>query len=67
MSEDMPTGLLVAEKLFGLILIIIGATVTYFTSTNPPAGDTGILSNLFIIAGITVLGIGVLLVLAKTK
>lgn len=67
MSEEMPTGILVVEKLFGLILIIIGAAVAYFTSTSPPTGDTGILSNLFIIAGIILLGIGVLLVLAKTQ
>jgi hypothetical protein len=67
MSEDMPAGLLVVEKVFGFILIIIGAIVTYFTSTSPPTGDAGIFSSLFIIAGIIVLGTGILLVLAKTE
>ena len=67
MSEEMPAGLLAIEKLFGLILIIIGAIVTYFTFTSPPTGDAGTFSNIFIIAGIILLGIGVLLVLAKTE
>ena len=67
MSEEMPSGLFVAEKLFGLVLIIIGAVVAYFTSTSPPTGDAGTFSSLFIIAGIILLGIGILLVLAKTE
>jgi len=67
MSEEFPAGVFVAEKLFGAILIIIGAVVTYFTSTSPPTGDAGIFSSLFIIAGIILLGIGILLVLAKTE
>jgi hypothetical protein len=67
MSEETPAGILVVEKIFGLVLIIIGAAVAYFTFTSPPAGDTAILSNLFIIAGIILLGIGVILVLAKTQ
>jgi hypothetical protein len=66
MSEEMPTGVFIVEKVFGLILIIIGGVVTYITSTSPPAGDAGTFSSLFTIAGIILLGIGVLLVLAKT-
>lgn len=66
-SEEAPAGLLIVEKLFGFILIIIGAVVTYFTSTSPPTGDAGTFSSLFIIPGIIVLGIGILLVLAKTE
>lgn len=67
MSEEMPGGVFAVEKLFGLILIVIGAVVAYFTATSPPSGDAGIFSSLFIITGIIVLGVGVLLVLAKTE
>ena len=67
MSEEMPAGILVVEKIFGLVLIIIGAAVAYFTFTSPPAGDAGTFSSLFTIAGIIVLGTGVLIVLAKNE
>lgn len=67
MSEDVPAGLLFTEKIFGLILIIIGAAVAYITATNPPIGDIGTFSSIFTIIGIIVLGAGILLVLAKTE
>jgi hypothetical protein len=67
MTKEMPTGVLVIEKVFGFILIIIGAVVTYFTFTSPPVGDAGTFSSLFTIAGIILLVIGVLLVIAKTE
>ena len=67
MSAEMPAGIFVVEKVFGLILIIIGAIVAYFTSTSPPTGDAGTLSILFVIPGVVVLIMGVLLVLAKTE
>jgi hypothetical protein len=67
MSEEVPTGLLVAEKLVGIILIIIGAVVTYLTSTGPPAGDAGTYSSLFIVFGVILLIIGVFLLIANTR
>ena len=67
MSEETPTALFAIEKLFGVILIIIGAVVAYFTFTSPPPGDVGYFSSLFIISGIILLGIGIFLVLAKTE
>ena len=67
MSEEMPAGVLLAEKLVGLILIIIGAVVAYFTATNPPPGDISNFLNYFITAGIVLVGIGIFLVLAKTE
>ena len=66
-SEDMPMGLAVAEKLFGLILIIIGAIVVYASSTNPPAGDISKFLGIFVIAGVVLLGTGIFLVLTKTE
>jgi len=53
MSENMPIGLAVAEKLFGLILIIIGAIVTY-SSINPPAGDISHFSGIFVVTGVVI-------------
>lgn len=67
MSEEMPTGLLFAEKILGIVLIIIGAFITYLTATNPPTGDAGIFSSIFIVIGIVILGIGILLLLAKNE
>jgi hypothetical protein len=67
MSEEVPTGLLVAEKIFGVILIIVGALITYLTATSPPIGDTGMFSSIFIIVGIVILAIGILLLIAKNE
>jgi hypothetical protein len=67
MSEEVPTALLVAEKIFGVILIIVGAIITYLTATSPPTGDTGMFADIFIIVGIIILAIGILLLIAKNK
>lgn len=67
MSEEVPTGLLVAEKLFGVIFIIIGAVFTYLTAITPPTGDAGMFSSIFIVVGIVILGIGILLLIAKNE
>lgn len=66
MSEDVPIGLAVAEKLFGLILIIIGAIVAYY-SINPPAGDISQFSGMFTAAGLVIAAVGIFLVIAKTE
>jgi hypothetical protein len=66
MSEDAPIGLAVIEKIFGLILIIIGAAVTYY-STNPPAGDVSEFSGIFTIIGVVIVAVGIFLVIAKTE
>ena len=67
MSEETPAGLFIVKKVVGLILIIIGAVIAYFSATNPPAGDVGQFVSIFIIAGVILIGIGILLVLAKTE
>jgi hypothetical protein len=67
MSEEVPTRLLVAEKIFGIVLIIIGALITYLTATGPPTGDAGMFSNIFIIVGIVILAIGIILLIAKNE
>jgi len=58
-------GLIVAEKFFGLILIIVGILTTYytFTSTTELSGYTG----LFGFLSITVLVAGIILAITKAE
>ena len=66
MSANLPIGLFVTEKLFGLILIIIGAIVAN-SSINPPAGDISHFAGIFTIIGVAVLIVGILLLITKTE
>jgi hypothetical protein len=66
MSEDAPIGLAVAEKIFGLVLIIIGAVVAFYSS-NPPAGDISQFSGMFTAAGLVIVAVGIFLIIAKTE
>ena len=65
MSEEAGFGLMVAEKFFGLILIIVGAVATYFTfaSTQALREYTGFFGFLSII----VLALGIFLIIAKVE
>ena len=67
MSEEKPIGLTVAEKIFGLIVILIGALTVNFTYNDPPGSIVEPFSGIFIAAGIALIAIGVFLVLAKTE
>ena len=66
MSADMPIGLTVVEKLFGLILIIVGAIIAY-SSINPPAGDISHFAGMFIAAGVVIAVLGIFLLISKTE
>jgi hypothetical protein len=65
MSEEGGFGLVVAEKFFGLILIVIGALSTYytFTSTQALRDYTGFFGFLSII----ILALGIILIIAKVE
>jgi hypothetical protein len=65
MSEEGGFGLVVAEKFFGLILIVIGALSTYYTVTSTQAlrDYTGFFGFLSVI----VLGLGVILIIVKVE
>ena len=67
MSEEKPLGLTVAEKFFGLLVILIGALTVNFTYDNPPDDIVAPFSGIFIAAGFALIAIGILLVLAKTE
>jgi ABC-type multidrug transport system permease subunit len=66
MSADVPVGLAVAEKIFGLTLIIVGAIVAYY-SMNPPTGDISHFSGFFTAIGLVTLAIGLFLIITKTE
>ena len=69
--SEAPAGLKIAEKFFGLIAIIIGALTVYYTYVSPPetppAVPSGWLSNIFIVAGFALIGVGVFLMIAKVE
>ena len=67
MSEERPIGLSIAEKFFGLLVILIGALTMNFTYNDPPGGVVAPFSGIFIAAGFVLIAIGVFLVLAKTE
>ena len=64
-SEEAGFGLLVAEKFFGLILLVVGSLATYFAFTSGPAlkDYTGFFGFLSLI----ILGIGLLLIFARIE
>lgn len=64
MSEETPVGLAVAEKLLGIILIVLGAIIAYY-STELTEGDVSQLAGLFTAAGLIVAATGVFMLIAK--
>jgi len=63
MSSESPFGLVIMEKLVGLIMILIGAITFYVTYTNLSSAPIPI---PFLGASIILAILGLLLVLAKT-
>ena len=67
MSEEKPIGLTIAEKFFGLLVLLVGAVTVYVTYIDPPGGIVAPFSGIFIGAGLVLVAIGIFLVLAKTE
>ncbi|MBE0519690.1 hypothetical protein IBX35_01425 [Candidatus Bathyarchaeota archaeon] len=65
MSEEGGFGLVVAEKFFGLILIVVGALSTYYTFTSTQALRD--YTAFFGFLSVIVLALGVILVIAKIE
>ncbi len=59
---EQPVGLTIAEKFFGLLIIIIGAIIFYVTSTNLKS-----LINpfIFLAVGSALIGLGLILVISR--
>lgn len=71
-EEEAPSGLLIAEKLFGFLIFIVGLILTYVTYTSPTVftaieKDFGAIPNAIFLAGSLLLtGLGVFIMIAKT-
>jgi len=65
MSEEGGFGLTFVEKFFGLILIITGALITYYTITSMSA--LGVFTGFFGFLSVFLLALGVFLITAKTE
>ncbi|HEY4675186.1 MAG TPA: hypothetical protein VIH48_03935 [Candidatus Bathyarchaeia archaeon] len=65
MSEEGGFGLRLAERFFGLILLVIGAFAMYYTLTSEEA--LGIYTGFFGFLSIIMLILGLVLITAKTE
>jgi len=63
MSEEGGFGLTVAEKFFGLLLLIIGALAAYYTFTSSQA--LGAFTGFFGFLSLLLLVLGLFLIIAK--
>ena len=73
-EEKKATGLMVAEKFFGLVMLVIGALMFHYTSSslNEIVTDIGpkiaLFTQVFMYAiSIGLIGLGIFLILAKTS
>ena len=73
-EEKKATGLMIAEKFFGLVMLVIGALMFHYTSSslNEIVADIGPKIALFIqvfmyAISIGLIGLGIFLILAKTS
>jgi uncharacterized membrane protein YjjP (DUF1212 family) len=66
MSEgEAPTGLTIAEKFLGLLLIFFGAILLYYTIETPDLRNLGF--NIFIVFAILLIVLGIFIVLSKAE
>lgn len=66
MSKTRPTiGISFAEKLIGVVLLIVGALLAYYTQTNPSAAGKATPFTLAI--GIIIAIAGVVMLIVKTS
>jgi hypothetical protein len=65
MSEEGSFGITMAEKFFGLLLIIIGVLATYYTFTSTSA--LGVYTAFFGFLSLILLVLGIFLLIARTE
>jgi len=68
-GEETPEGLVIAEKFFGILAIIVGIFTIYYTyvSMGELTAETSSYPGIFVLIGFIIVAVGVLLVLAKPK
>ncbi len=64
-SKESPISLVLAERIFGVVMALIGLILTYNTLTSLDVAGTT--AGFSIIAGITMMAVGLILLLAQTK
>lgn len=62
---EAPIGLTIMEKLVGLIIMLIGIIIFWVTYTN--ISNIGYHPVIFLVAGLILIGLGVVMVTAKTE
>ncbi len=65
MSEEGGFGISFAEKIFGLLLLMIGATAMYYVYTS--TSQLGNASAFFACLNLVVMAVGLVLITAKTE
>jgi len=65
MSKKMPAGLTFVEKIFGIIIAIVGLILTYYTYTNIDVA--GIAASFSLAAGFMLIILGFILLIARAE
>ena len=65
MSEEGGFGLTLAERFFGLIVLIVGGISAYYTLTNTQSLDP--YSGLFVFLTIVLIAVGIVMLTAKIE
>jgi hypothetical protein len=65
MRKEAPMGLAFIEKLFGILIIIMGAIVFQYTRLTKEIESVGF--GLFIFFGLVLIALGVFMILAKGR
>jgi hypothetical protein len=63
-EQEPASGLAIAEKLIGLLIIVIGALITYNTYQN--ISNIGPNPGIFVTIGIMLVGLGLILLIFST-
>jgi len=65
LSEEKLSGIVVAEKIFGVIIIIIGILMTYNTYNEMKAAGLG--ATVFLVTAIALIILGLIVTTARPK
>ena len=64
-KQEVPEGLIIAEKFFALLIIIIGVLV--LNATYGSLKELGAYSNVFMVSSLGLIVLGILMFIAKTE
>jgi len=64
-KDEAPLGLTIMEKLVGFFIMLIGIIIFYVTYTN--ISSVGSHPIIFLVAGLILIGLGIVMLTAKTE